>query len=63
MTIVCVVEYERTKQSATSEINWYILAVHVGCEWMPATLQHYLMSCFYFEHVSLAGHSRKITAQ
>lgn len=51
------------KWSAPSEINRYILAVHVGGKWMAGTLQHYLMPCFYFSHVSLTERSLKITAQ
>lgn len=38
--------------------------VYPGCScwlWMDgSTLQHYLMSCFYFSHVSLTGCSLKI---
>lgn len=55
--------YVRVKWSAPSEINRHILAVPVSGEWMAGTLQHYLMSCFYFSHVSLAERSLKITAQ
>lgn len=56
------------KWSAPSEINWYILAVHVSHEWTAGTLQHYLMLCYYFSLVSSAEHSlkkkkKKITAQ
>lgn len=54
---------EGEMECAPSEINWYILAVHVSSEWMAGTLQHYLMPCFYFSHVSLSECSLKITAQ
>lgn len=52
-------QHVRMKWSAPSQINLYILAVHVSGEWMAATLQHYLMLCFYFSHVSLGELSLK----
>lgn len=52
-----IARYVQTRWRAPSQINVYILDVHVRTERMAATLQHYLTLCFYFSHVSLGERS------
>lgn len=54
-----LIQYVQTQWSVPSDINLYILAVHVSTERVVTTLQHCLMLYVCFSHVSLNEHSPK----